>query len=89
MKIIMTEIRQTKKVGTQTVWINKEQFVEEISDNQYRNITERDTLQWFRRLGGSESATKNYTQAGYKIVQLISTSPDKTNRTLRYFRFDD
>jgi len=89
MKIIMTEIRQTKKVGTQTVWINKEQFVEEISDNQYRNITERDTLQWFRRLGGSESATKKYTQAGYKIVQLISTSPDKTNRTLRYFRFDD
>jgi hypothetical protein len=54
---------------------------------QYDNITNEDTLKWFRRLGGSETAKKNYTSRGYIITRLTSTSPDKTIKVVREFNF--
>ena len=46
-----------------------------------------DTLKWFRRLGGSETAERGYTERGYLIVKLTSTSPDRQNKTIRTFKF--
>jgi hypothetical protein len=59
--------------------------VSEITQEQYNNITSDDTLKWFRRLGGTETATRGYTERGYNVVKLISTSPDKETRVIREF----
>lgn len=63
--------------------------VKNIDFKQYNNITSDDTLKWFRRLGGSETATRNYTSRGYNVTKLISTSPDKSTRVIREFNFID
>ena len=51
-------------------------------------LTNKETLKWFRNLGGSETATKEYTSRGYNITKLVSTSPNKQERTIRTFNFD-
>jgi hypothetical protein len=61
--------------------------VSEITETQYNNITNDDTLKWFRRLGGTETATRGYTERGYNVVKLISTSPNKDTRVIREFSF--
>lgn len=55
-------------------------------EDVHRNITDADTLRWFRRLGGSEYAERSYTPMGYIITRLISTSPDRETRHVRTFR---
>lgn len=60
-----------------------------IDKKQYDNITNKDTLKWFRRLGGSETAKKSYTSRGYNVTKLISTSPDKSIKVIREFNFDN
>ena len=60
-----------------------------IDKTQYNNITNTETLKWFRRLGGSETATKSYTSRGYNVVKLISKSPDKSIKVIREFNFDN
>ena len=88
MNIILSTIKQVKKQGTKTIWINKEVSCEDITQTQYRNITSKDTLSFFRSLGGSETATKGYTSRGYNVVKLVSTDPWKTQRTIREFDFE-
>lgn len=61
---------------------------ETINQTVYENITSDDTLRFFRRLAGSESAIRDYTSAGYRIVKLISISPDKDRRIVREFSFN-
>jgi hypothetical protein len=46
-----------------------------------------DSCSWFRRLGGSETTTKNYTPYGYNLVKLISKSPCKQKKTIRTFEY--
>lgn len=58
-----------------------------ITEEQYNNITNDDTLRWFRRLGGSETAQRCYTSKGYVVFKLISTSPCKTEKVIREFNF--
>ncbi len=66
-------------------WQQTEQEIKEISLEVYNNITSKETLQYFRRLGGTETAIKNYTCMGYNVVKLSSISPDKTIKTIREF----
>ena len=58
------------------------------SEEQYNNITNADTLKWFRRLGGSETAQHCYTPKGYRITKLTSKSPCRTQQVVRKFNFD-
>jgi len=83
--IVMTTQKQVK--AGKVTYKTEETDTKEITREQYRNITEDDTLKWFRRLGGSETATKGYTCDGYKTIKLISTSPNKEQRTVREFNF--
>ena len=75
---------------TETRIENGTKTIEEktIDFKTYNNITDTKTLQWFRRLGGSETARKNYTSRGYLVTKLISTSPDKSIKVIREFNFD-
>lgn len=86
MKIILTENRQSKKLGTQTVYTTVETKIKEITEEQYNNYIT--SCPFFRRLGGSETITKSYTSGGYKPVKLVSVSPDKETKVIRQFKFD-
>lgn len=85
--ITLTTTKLEKNPNTKTTYIEVSNTVEDIDFEQYDNITNKETLAWFRRLGGSETATKVYTSQGYKTVKLVSTSPDKQYKTIREFEF--
>ena len=85
--IFLTETKLYKNPNTKTTYIQDKQTREEITTREYRNITEDDTLKFFRRLGGTENAQRSYTCAGYLITKLTSTSPDRQNKTVREFKF--
>jgi hypothetical protein len=85
--ITLTKTNLYKNPNTKTTYIQEEQTSEEITAQEYRNITSADTLKFFRRLGGTESAQYSYTCDGYTITFLTSTSPDKQNKTIREFKF--
>lgn len=53
---------------------------------RHRNITDPDTLAWYRRLGGAEYAVRSYTPVGFIVTRLTSTNPDRTVRKVRRFR---
>lgn len=61
----------------------------DLGQTTHRNITSDDTLRFFRRLGGSETAIRSYTSAGYIVTRLISTSPDRQVRKVRRFTITD
>ena len=58
-------------------------------ENAHRNITSLETLAWFRRLGGTESVQRSYTPAGDLVTRLVSTNPDRTERVVRRFTFEN
>ncbi len=86
MEIKMTEQR-LEKTGKVTFKVI-EQETKLIDKTQYNNIVCDDTLKWFRRLGGTESVTRGYTSRGYNVVKLVSTCPNKENKTIRTFEFN-
>jgi len=88
MKIILNTVRTEKKQGYKTVYTETENETREITEQEYNNITSNDTVKFFRRLGGSETLVRSYTCAGYKVVKLTSTSPDKETKVIRTFKFE-
>jgi hypothetical protein len=85
MKIKLTKISYEKKAGTKTVWVETEREKREITEEQYKNII--DAVPFFRRLGGSEYLERGYTECGYRVVRILSTSPNKECRVERRFNF--
>ena len=87
MKIFMTKKEYELKTKTKTVFILVGEETREITKEEYENITNDDTLSFFRRLGGSEYAERTYTKYGYFITRLISKSPDRETKIVRTFKF--
>ena len=85
MNITQTKT-ELKKVFNRYIIVSKE--TETITEKQHHLITCNDTVKWFRRLGGKETVQKNYTNRGYKVVKLISTSPCKETKIVREFSFE-
>ena len=56
-----------------------------VSEEFHRNMTSDDTLKFFRRLGGSETVTREYTAWGYIVCRVVSTNPDRTIKHVREF----
>ncbi len=86
MLIIQTTTKQYKKEGTKTVFETTEIKKKLITEKEFNLTNSKDTLQWFRRLGGSETLDRAYTCNGYVPVRSISTRPDKEERTIREFK---
>lgn len=76
------------KEGTKTVYVEKSQMTQDLTQEQYDNITNKDTLAFFRRLGATETATREYTKRGYVITRLVSKSPSREEKVVREFKFD-
>ena len=83
----MTKTKLIKNPNTKTSYLIDDVIEEKISKKQYDNITNEKTIKWFRNLGGSEKVTYDYTSRGYKIIKLISTSPNKENKSIYEFNF--
>lgn len=85
--IIETKTKLEKKAGTKNAYREVSKEVTEVTERQHELTTNNDTIKWFRRLGGLQSVTHGYTYAGYVVVKLISTSPDKQSKTIREYKF--
>lgn len=83
----MTRTELEKNPDTKTTYLTKEVDTEELTEKAYKLITGDDTLKWFRRLGGTETAQKSYTCRGYNITRLTSISPDRQTKIVRTFKF--
>jgi len=73
------------KVGSR--WKLAETETEHFDDRYYMNTF--DAVPFFRRLGGYEKVTCQYTTLGYIPTEVVSISPDKTTKIVRKFRFEE
>ena len=87
MKITETKTKLKKNPNTKTTYFLESKETKEIQEYQYKNATSEDTIKMFRRLGGSEHVERGYTENGYLIYKITSTSPDKQNKTIREYEF--
>ncbi len=85
-KIKMTKNSYKKKPGTQTVWVLEKTETNDINTEQYNNIIE--AAPFFKSLGGTERTKRGYTSQGYKVISVISISPDKELKSEYNFDFD-
>jgi hypothetical protein len=86
-EITLKKTTLEKKAGTKTAYKVVKVETEKVTEREHQLTTGTDTLKWFRRLGGSEHATRSYTCAGYAVTQLISTSPDRQIKIRREYTF--
>ena len=86
--IVMTRTELAKNPNTKTTYILVGEKTENITTEEYSRIVGEDTLKWFRRTGGSETAIKGYTCRGYLTTRLTSTSPSKETKIIRTFKFN-
>jgi hypothetical protein len=86
-QIILTQKEFTKNPKTKTTYILEHEITEEISKDQYINLTGLVAFRFFKRLGGTESKVYGYTCDGYKVIKSTSTNPDKTTKVVRTFKF--
>ena len=92
IKLNTVYVRETKKTyeikeGTKTVWLLTDTKVSMLTEEQYNNVTCKETQQWFRHHGGSEYASRGYTRQGYLVTELISKNPARTIKKVRAFNF--
>lgn len=87
LQITLTTKNYVKNLNTKTSYTLESTEFEQVTEKQHHSATCEDTCKWFRRLGGSESVTRNYTNAGYKVTKLISTSPNRQIKRVREYSF--
>ena len=54
-----------------------------INQEEYDNIFNKKTQDFFKGVGGYERTSKSYTTAGYIVTRLTSISPNKTTKIVR------
>lgn len=69
---------KTKPVETET---------REVDELFYKNFTAPETSKFFRRLGGYEKREKDYTSYGFRVVRVVSISPDRSIKIETQFSF--
>lgn len=83
-KIICTQIYQQFDYNTNK-YLTIDKVVKTITEEMYNNMTSKDTINYFRCLGGTEKPTRK----GGRVTKLISTSPSGERRTVRTFEFSE
>ena len=86
MKAQLTTIKYELKAGTKAAYAEVSREVQDIGEEHYNNLV--DSAPFFRRLGGSETLQRCYTQYGYKVYKMISKSPCKQMKTIRELDFN-
>lgn len=86
MRITLHHQIFTLKEGTKTVYELESEETKEVTYEEHRNAV--DAAPWFRRLGGSETLSRQYTKRGYQVTQMISKSPDRKTKVIRKYKFE-
>lgn len=82
------KLKQTVETKHGNRWVIDKIIAEQQVDEQfYRNVI--DAKRFFRNLGGYERHEKNYTKFGFRVVRVISISPDRQTRHRWEFDFDN
>jgi len=85
MKITLHHQTFTLKEGTKTVYELESEEISEVTSEQHINAV--NAAPYFRRLGGSETLTREYTKRGYQVTQIVSKSPDRQTKVIRKYTF--
>ena len=83
-KIICRQVNQQFDYSTNK-YVTIEEITKTITEERYNNITSKETIKYFRSLGGTEKATRK----GGRVTKLVSTSPSGELRTIRTFEFSE
>ena len=83
-KIICTQKHQQFDYNTNK-YVTIEEVTKTITEEKYYNMTSKETLKYFKNLGGTEKATRK----GGRVTRLVSTSPSGELRTIRTFTFSE
>ena len=83
-KIICTQTEQQFDYNTNK-YTTIDKVTKTINEEQYNNMTSKETIKYFRGLGGTEKATRK----GGRVTRLVSTSPSGELRTIRTFEFSE
>lgn len=82
--IICTQEEQHLDFNTNRyVTLNK--VIKTITEEVYDNMTSKETIKFFRGLGGTEKVTRKQG----RVTKLVSTSPSGELRTVRTFEFSE
>lgn len=71
------------KVGSK--WVLESSTYENVNAEWYANTIGKETLRWFRSLGGYEKNQSAYTDYGYIVIRNISISPSKSEKSVTEF----
>ena len=83
-KIICTQECQQFDYDTNK-YVTIDKVTRTINEEKYNNMTSKETIKYFRNLGGTEKATRK----GGRVTRLVSTSPSGDLRTIRTFTFSE
>lgn len=83
-KIIYAQVHQQFDYNTNK-YLTIDKAIKTIDEEWYNNMTSKETLKYFRDLGGTEKATRK----GGRVTRLVSTSPSRELRTVRTFKFSE
>ena len=83
-KIICTQVQQQFDYNTNR-YVTIDKVTKTIDEERYNNITSKETLNFFKNLGGTEKATRK----GGRVTRLVSTSPSGELRTISTFEFSE
>ena len=83
-KIICTQAQQQFDYDTNK-YVTIDKVIKTIDEERYNNMTSKETLKFFRSLGGTEKATRK----GGRVTRLVSTSSSGELRTIRTFKFSE
>lgn len=82
--IICTQVDQKFDYNNNR-YITIEKVTKNITEEIYNNMISKDTIKFFRGLGGTEKVTRK----GGRVTRLVSTSPSGELRTIRAFEFSE
>ena len=83
-KIICTQEYQQFDYSTNK-YVTIDKVTKTIDEEKYNNMTSKETIKFFRGLGGTEKVTRK----GGRVTRLVSTSPSGELRTIRTFEFSE
>ena len=66
-------------------YVTIDKVIKTIDEESYNNMTSKETIKFFKGLGGTEKATRK----GGIVTRLVSTSPSGELRTIRTFEFSE
>ena len=83
-KIIYTQVIEEFDYNTNR-YLTIDKVIKTITEEIYNNMTSKETIKFFRGLGGTEKVTRK----GGRVTRLVSTSPSGDLRTVRTFEFSE